>query len=219
MRWLLIPILAGMYMLPAIGADPTLDPVDARVLTEFKAFAEKEVEQEKNGFRRYIQDFIVEPKGTHFLFSKHVFQGYKVEAVPNVWNFDVRKTNSIVSPYTGVIEFPVIFILETVWAKGDREFCEGQSLKTCLDHEGELYEGAGPYKHTLTRIPQKVEREYVYQDNIWTPKMDFDLLMAGLVALLESKRPMPSMPPTIFGRPWPILPLPPPPPPTDTTSS
>ena len=205
---------------PTLAADPTLDPVDARVLTEFNVFAEKEVERQKDGFRRYVQDFIVEPKGKHFLGKKHVFEGYKVEAVPTVWTFDVRKTNSIVSPYVGVINFPVFFIFSRTWVKGFKEDCEGQTLKYCLEHDGELYETETLYKNIQVRVPQKIEREYAYQENTWAPKMDFDLLMAGLVALLESKRPMPAMPPTLFfGRPQPVLPLPPPPTPPDTTSS
>jgi len=215
----MIAVLMMGIALPALAADPTLSSVDARVLAEFNALAEKQVAEEKDNFRRYVDGFIVEPKGIHFSGKKHVFQGYKVEAVPNVWTFDVRRTDSIVSPYVGVIRFPVILIFSTIWAKGFKEDCSAQTLKHCLDSGGELFETDILYRHTEVRIPHKVEREYAYQENIWVPKVSFNLLMEGLVALLESRRPLPPpQPRSIFGPPLPVIPLPPTPMEGDTSS-
>jgi len=188
---------------PVLAAEgPSTDGVDARVLSEFKTFAEREVAAQKDGFRRYIENFIEEPIAGIRTGRKFLFSGFKVEAVPDVWTFDVRKTDSIVSPYRAVIEFPVIFIRASIWVRGEREFCERQTLKNCLDHGGELYETAIMYKSSAQRIPHNVEREYLYQDGSWAPKSDFDLVLKQIALALDTANPMtPSRAPSLFGIP------------------
>jgi len=215
-------VLAALFLaVPVFAADPTLDPVDARVLAEFKTFAEQEADRGKAAFRRYVDSYIVEPRGLQWIGKKHIFKGYKLEAVPNVWTFDVRKTDSIVSPYQGVIEFPVIFIRTITWAKGFKEDCSGQPLQYCLDHDGELWEPSKRWGwEQPARIPQRIKRDYVYQENTWVPKVEFKALMDALVALLDSKQPLPVIqPPSLFGVPRPMPAPAPAPTPEETTTS
>jgi hypothetical protein len=154
-----------------------------------------------------VDAFIVDPKGVPMPLSlprKYMFAGVKLEAAPTTYSFDVRRTNSLVTPFVGELEWPLVFLKATTHAKGPAEFCNGQALKTCLGNGGELVETAIMYRNSATRVPHTLKYEYVYQDNEWKPKRTLDEVLAETVASMNLAQPVtPSRAPSILGIPVP----------------
>lgn len=199
--------LAWLAVLPTLAAgdgQPAPASTDASVLAAFKVFAEGEAAKYKTNFGPLVGQFIVEPQGQHIVFSKYAFSGVKLEAAPAEYDFDVKKSDSILSPYTAYIRFPIVLIKATVYIKGDADYCNAQPISKCLANGGEYYESNMMYKPRAERVPDDVHFEYVYQDGRWAPKSDFKKTLEQAVLALNLARPLPrSQVPSLFGIPRP----------------
>jgi hypothetical protein len=193
------------------GALPLLSDEGA-VLADFKRFAEQENTRLRATFEVRAGQFIVDPVGKLLpltLPRKYQFSGVQLESAPATFSYDVRRTDSLVTPYVGHLEWPLVFLRATTHAKGPAEFCNQRPLTTCIQHEGKIVETEFLYKNSAVRVPKTVRYEYVYQDGQWKSKRDLDSVLAEIVASLEATSPVPpSQAPAILGVPTPAQPSP-----------
>ena len=158
--------------------------------------------------------FIVDPVGSPIPMTiprKYQFTGVQLEAAPETYSYDVRRTDSLISPFAGHLEWPLVFLKATTHTKGPAEFCSRQPFKACIEHGGQVFESDLMYKNSAERIPKTVRYDYVYQEGQWKPKRDLDEVLKEIVAGLNLARPLgPSQVPNIFGVPAPAQPTPPP---------
>ena len=154
-----------------------------------------------------VDTFISDPKGFPMPMSfprKYMFSGIKLETAPTTYSYDVRRTDSLVTPFVGSLEWPLVFLKATTHARGPSEFCNGQPLKTCLANGGELVETAIMYRNFAVRVPHTLKYEYVFQDQAWKPKKTLDEVLAETVTNMELAQPItPSRAPSILGAPVP----------------
>lgn len=196
-----------LFIASALAAeDATSLAVDeAAIVLEFKSFADQETTRLAPQWQNMGDSFLNDPKGFPIPLSmprKYMFSGVKLEAAPDTFSIDVRRTDSLVSPYVAYIEWPLVFLKATTHAKGPAEFCHNQPLKVCLAHGGKLIETALLYRKSATRVPQTVKYEYVYQEGQWKPKRSLDQVLAEIVLKLDATQPVsPESAPSILGVP------------------
>jgi len=159
---------------------------DANVVKEFERFAEIEFVRLTSIWKQMAEEWVAEPNGQPMPMSfprKYRFHGAKIEPPPETYAYDVRKTDSLVSPYAAEIEFPFVTIIATTHATGPRESCNGQLLSNCLESGGTLIETNILYRNTAQRMPTTLKYPYVYQKGQWRPKSDFKKTIMALVHL------------------------------------
>jgi len=187
---------------------------EATVVADFKTFAEQENARFRAKFDALAGKFLSDPVGTAMpltLPRKYEFSGVQLESAPATYSYDIRRTDSLISPYAGHLEWPLVFLKATTHAKGPAEFCNQQPLQTCLEHGGSVFETDMMYKNSAVRVPKTVRYEYVYQDGQWKPKKTLDEVLAEIVASLNLAKPVgPTQVPNIFGIPRPTQPTTPP---------
>jgi hypothetical protein len=175
------------------------------VVATFKSFAEQENKNLRAKFDSLVGHFIVDPVGRPMPMTvpkKFEFIGIQLEAAPTTFSFDVRRTDSLITPYVGYLEWPLVFLKATTHAKGPSEFCSRQPLSTCLEHDGTTFESSMIYKDSAQRFPRTVRYEYVYEDQQWKPKKDLNQVLNELVGQMNVSTPIPpSRVPGIFGVP------------------
>jgi len=132
----ILVVLTFAYLSPAVGDD-------AEVVAKFKEFAESENSRSRATFESMAGKFIVEPTGMALPLTmprKYMFSGMQLEAAPSTYSYDVRRTDSLVTPFIGTIEWPLVFLRATTHTKGPAEFCNAKPLNVCLEHGGKIVE-------------------------------------------------------------------------------
>lgn len=166
--------------LPVLAAD------DAVVADEFRAFAKLEVERIRQAWEGGKGGVVQ----THYegltimFYAKILYHYVTLDSIPETYAIDVRKTDSIISPYVGVIEFPLVYLNTTVSVKGKKKLCRDKPLETCLAAGGRIVE------KNSKRIPNTLEYEYVYQDNTWKPKKSFKAAIEAHIAMMNRTNPV-----------------------------
>ena len=197
-----------LLILAVILCVPIAEPAaktEEEIAAEFMAFAEKEAKRLEASWRVYEDKFLSEVSGMAIPLTipkKFAFSGTKLESVPDTYAFDVRRTDSIITPYQAHIEFPIVVVQAAAYVTGKKKFCRDKPLQACLDGGGRIIKGGWLYKNMAFRFPKTFRYEYVYQDDQWKPKQDFDVALAAAIAAMSLTSPLqPSDAAEILGQP------------------
>lgn len=167
---------------------------DASVLDDFKELAQQHFDELQSDWKElsHPEVFLLEAKGVPLpmtLPKKYSFQGLRLESAPEVFSYDVERTNSLVSPYVAHIEFPLVLLFVKTHAKGPSKACNGRTLSMCLKNGGKIVETTMLYKNTVVRKPQTFKYYYEYRNDSWTPKVELRAALQTMVHGLDIAQP------------------------------
>jgi hypothetical protein len=176
----------GLLACPAFGQASPVTPDEQRLVTEFDSFVEVEwpriLEEIQTGM-----EHAVELQGAKKLpmTRKNSYIVFWIVEKPGEYLSEVIRSNSLNTPYKGVIRLNVTVSKGSIVIKGPKEHCKDKPLKECLDHGGKLAKGmfstGGEY--TVTQ-PHEVVLSYVPDEEGWTRERDESIL--DIIATMPS---------------------------------